>query len=88
MTTKCLHNTPVYSSTLKKTQMATNLAIDDELINEARRIGRHRTKREAVTAALKEYIQRRQQVALLDLFGQVPYEPEYDYKAERWRTRS
>jgi len=39
--------------------MPTNLAIDDALIDEARRIGHHKTKKEAVTAALDEYINRR-----------------------------
>ena len=65
--------------------MATNLALDDELINEAKRLGAHKTKREAVTVALREYIQRRRQARLLDLFGTIPYDQDYDYKAERHR---
>ena len=65
--------------------MATNLALDDELINEAKRLGAHKTKREAVTVALREYVQRRRQSRLLDLFGTIPYDQEYDYKAERHR---
>ena len=44
--------------------MPTNLAIDDALIEEALSIGNHRTKKEAVTAALQEYVQRRRQLAL------------------------
>lgn len=63
--------------------MATNLALDDRLIERARRIGGHRTKKEAVTAALKEYVQRRRQQRILDLVGQIQYEPDYDYKALR-----
>jgi hypothetical protein len=63
--------------------MATNLALDDHLIEEARRIGGWKTKKEAVTAALREYITRRQQRRIVDLFGTVPYDPDYDYKAER-----
>jgi Arc/MetJ family transcription regulator len=46
--------------------MATNLALDDDLIEEAKRAGDHKTKKEAVTAALDEYVQRRKQVRLLE----------------------
>ncbi len=67
--------------------MATNLALDDQLIEEARTIGRHKTKREAVTAALAEYVQRRKQMRIVNLFGKIDYDPEYDYKAERRRKR-
>ena len=59
--------------------MATNLAIDDRLIDEARRIGHHPTKKAAVTAALKEYIDRRKQVEILNLFGTVPFDLNYDH---------
>ena len=67
--------------------MATNLALDDRLIEEARRIGRHKTKREAVTTALTEYVKRRKRLRILDQFGTVEYDPRYDYKAERRRPR-
>jgi hypothetical protein len=63
--------------------MATNLAIDDRLIDEARRMGNHRTKKEAVTAALQEYIGRRKQLEILKLFGTIDYDPAYDYKKMR-----
>ena len=63
--------------------MATNLAIDDELIEEAREIGGHRTKKAAVTEALEEYIQRRKQLRMLSLFGRIDYDPGYDYKRQR-----
>ncbi|MHB8204844.1 MAG: type II toxin-antitoxin system VapB family antitoxin [Desulfomonilaceae bacterium] len=65
--------------------MATNLAIDDELIIEAQAIGGARTKKAAVTEALKEYIQRRKQVQIISLFGKVDYDPDYDYKKTRSR---
>jgi hypothetical protein len=67
--------------------MPTNLAIDDRLIEEARQLGHHRTKKEAVTAALDEYIRRRNQVQILDLFGTIDYHEDYDYKANRRRDR-
>jgi Arc/MetJ family transcription regulator len=63
--------------------MATNLALDDSLIDEARRIGRHSTKKAAVTAALEEYILRRKQLEILNLLGTIDYDPAYDYRAVR-----
>ena len=65
--------------------MPTNLAIDDGLILEAQRIGGHRTKKSAVTEALKEYIKRRQQLQVTALFGKIDYAPDYNYKARRHR---
>ena len=63
--------------------MATNLAIDDRLIDEAKRVGNHKTKKEAVTAALDEYIRWRKQLEILDHFGTIDFDPEYDYKRIR-----
>ena len=63
--------------------MPSNLAIDDRLLAEAQKMGQHRTKRETVTAALKEYISHRKQQKLLSLFGTIDYDPAYDYKRER-----
>jgi Arc/MetJ family transcription regulator len=63
--------------------MPTNLAIDDDLLAEALKVGGHRTKRETVNEALKEYIQRRRRRRLLDLIGKVDFDPAYDYKAAR-----
>jgi len=65
--------------------MATNLAIDDQLLNEALRIGGHRTKKDTVTEALTEYIQRRKQAKVLALFGTVEFDAQYDYKRQRRR---
>ena len=63
--------------------MVNNLAIDDALIEAAREIGHHATKEGAVTAALEEYIQHRKQLEILDHFGTVDFDPDYDYKANR-----
>ena len=65
--------------------MATNLAIDDALIEEARNVGHLQTKKAAVTLALQEFIQRRKQLEIISLFGTVDYDSDYDYKAERMR---
>jgi Bacterial antitoxin of type II TA system, VapB len=50
---------------------------------EAQKLGNHRTKREAVTAVLDEYIQRRKQQKILSLFGTIEYDQAYRYKRER-----
>lgn len=67
--------------------MATNLALDDNLIEEARRTGNHKTKKEAVTAALQEYIRRRRQQKIIAAFGTFDFDPQYDYKAARRNRR-
>jgi Arc/MetJ family transcription regulator len=63
--------------------MATNLQIEDNLIQEALVLGGHRTKRAVVEEALREYVQRRKQLKILELFGTIEYDPEYDYKQQR-----
>ncbi len=63
--------------------MTTELGVDDDLAEEARRAGRHRTKRDAVNAALREYVRRRRQRRILKLFGTVDFDPGWDHKAER-----
>ena len=63
--------------------MPTNLAIDDNLLNLAKKIGKHKTKRAVVNEALQEYIQRRKQFEITKLFGKVEYEENYDYKEQR-----
>jgi Arc/MetJ family transcription regulator len=65
--------------------MPTNLALDDRLIAEAVRVGGHRTKKAAVTAALEEYVQRRRRLAVLDLAGKIDFHPDFDPKKLRWR---
>jgi Arc/MetJ family transcription regulator len=66
--------------------MVTNVAIDDRLLEEARRVGGHRTKKATVTEALREYIQRRKQMKIVELFGTVEFDPKYDYKKQRRRS--
>lgn len=65
--------------------MATNLDLDPALVNEAVAVGGVRTKKEAVTEALKEYIARRRQAQVTKLFGTVEFDPKYDYKKQRRR---
>jgi Arc/MetJ family transcription regulator len=63
--------------------MATNLALDDKLIEDAVKLGNHKTKREAVNTALEEYVKLKKRMKILDLMGTVEYDPAYDYKAAR-----
>lgn len=65
--------------------MATNLDLDPHLVDEAVKVGGTRTKKEAVTEALREYIARRRQAHVVGLFGAIEYDPAYDYKKQRRR---
>lgn len=63
--------------------MTTNLAIDDDLINEALILGHFKTKEDTVVTALREFINRRKQAEIIDLFGKFDPDPDYDYKQGR-----
>lgn len=65
--------------------MATNLALDGHLLEEALKIGGKTTKKDTVTEALREYIARRKQARIPDLFGTLSYDPAYHYKQQRRR---
>ena len=65
--------------------MPTNLALDDEIIEKAKRLGGFKTKKDAVMAALEEYVRRHEQKGILELLGTVEYDEDYDYKAQRKR---
>jgi Arc/MetJ family transcription regulator len=65
--------------------MATNLAIDPELLEHALQVSGERTKKAAVTLALEEFIARREQAKILDLVGELEWDETFDYKAERSR---
>ena len=65
--------------------MATNLSIDPELLDKALQISGEKTKKAAVTQALKEFIARREQARVKELFGQLEWDTSFDYKRERSR---
>ena len=65
--------------------MATNPSIDPKLIDSALKLSGEKTKRAAVTRALEEFIARRRQKRVLDLLGQLEWDKDFDYKAERTR---
>lgn len=65
--------------------MATNLAIDPDLLDHALQVSGEKTKKAAVTLALEEFIARREQVKILDLVGELEWDESFDYKAERSR---
>ena len=66
--------------------MATNLALDPVLLDKAVTVSGEPTKKAAVTLALKEFIARREQKGVSDLFGKLEWDVTYDYKAERSRS--
>lgn len=63
--------------------MTTNIDIDERLLQEAQELGHHKTKKAAVNEALQEYVTKRKQQHIMDLAGQILFDPDYDYKAER-----
>ena len=63
--------------------MATNLAIDDQLLKEALLVSGLKTKKDTVNSALKEFVDRRKQQEIIELFGNLDPDPEYDYKKGR-----
>lgn len=65
--------------------MATNLSIDPDLIDAALKVSGERTKKAAVTRALEEFIARRRQRRLAELFGKLEWDASFDYKKERSR---
>ena len=66
--------------------MATNLDLDPDLLERALSLSGEKTKKAAVTRALEEFIARREQARIEDLFDQLEWEPDYDYKADRSRS--
>lgn len=66
--------------------MATNLDLDPALLERALEVSGEKTKKAAVTRALEEFIARRQQTKIADLFEQLEWDPDYDYKADRTRS--
>jgi hypothetical protein len=67
--------------------MATNLALDQDLLERAFVVSGEPTKKAAVTRALQEFIARREQQRIAELFGKLEWDASYDHKAERDRER-
>jgi Arc/MetJ family transcription regulator len=65
--------------------MATNLSIDPDLLDRALEVSGEKTKKAAVTKALEEFVSRREQKRILELFGKIDFDPAYDHKAARRR---
>jgi len=63
--------------------MATNLAIDNELLDTALKVGGLKNKKDTVNLALAEFIKRRTTADIIDLFGTIEYDADYDYKEAR-----
>ena len=65
--------------------MSTNLSIDTQLLNDALKIGGLKTKKDTVNLALQEFIKRRKATEILNLFGKIEYDEDYNYKEMRHR---
>ncbi len=65
--------------------MATNLALDDKLIIQAQKVGHHKTKKDAVMAALEEYIAHKKQLEITKSFGTITFDKNFNYKKARKR---
>ena len=63
--------------------MVTNINIDEKLLQEALALSDNSTVNLLIETALREYIQRRQQPKILELFGTIDYEENYNYKQQR-----
>ena len=66
--------------------MATNLDLDPRLIDRVLEVSGERTKKAAVTRALEEFLARREQSKIVELFGKIDWDPGYDFKKERSRS--
>ncbi len=65
--------------------MATNLSIDPSLLDRALEIGGEKTKKATVNRALREFVARREQERILELFGKLDWDEEFEYKRDRRR---
>lgn len=67
--------------------MDTNLDLDQDLLERAFRLSGESTKKAAVTRALQEFIARREQWRVVELFGKLDWDESFDYKKERARQQ-
>ena len=65
--------------------MPTNLKLDDRLIEETVKLGKFKTKQEAVNTALAEFVHKRKRLRILELGGKIDFDPDWDYKGMRRR---
>lgn len=63
--------------------MRSNLNYDQELLEQARKLGGFKYKTETINAALDEFVRRHQQEKIIELFGTIEYDEDYDYKKSR-----
>jgi len=63
--------------------MRTNIDLDEALVKEALKLSRARSKKEIIHLALKEYVENKKRLNLLDLAGKIKFRDDYDYKAMR-----
>jgi Arc/MetJ family transcription regulator len=65
--------------------MRTNIVLDESLVKEAMKLSRMKTKKELVNQALREFVENRKRLNLMDLAGKIEFAKDYNYKALRVR---
>ena len=73
----------MYAYTHKEVYMRTNIVLDDSLVKEALKVSRVKTKKELVNQALKEFVENRKRLNLMDLFGKIEFAKNYNHKTLR-----
>ena len=63
--------------------MRTNIVLDDNLVKKAMKLSRTRTKKEVINQALRELVESRKRLNLMDLAGKIEFSKDYNYKALR-----
>lgn len=63
--------------------MRTNIVLDESLVKKAMKLSRTRTKKELVNQALREFVENRKRLNLMDLAGKIEFSEDYNYKALR-----
>ena len=67
--------------------MATNVKLNEKMVEEAVRLGNFKTKQEALNVALSEFVERRNRLRILELAGKIEFRPDWDYKKMRGKRR-
>ena len=65
--------------------MRTNVMIEDDLMKEAMRLSKAKTKKEVIHRALEEFVNNKKRLNLAEIRGKVQFAEYYDYKKMRAR---
>jgi Arc/MetJ family transcription regulator len=68
---------------IRRCNVRTNVVLDESLVAEALKLSNTKTKKELIHKALKEFVENRRRLNLLDLSGKIKFAEGYDYKRMR-----